>query len=62
MRAIFNFFKKPIKVYGEGEILSEENWLNFVAVECPKLNDGSQEACVFLTQKLKKTQMTIITE
>ena len=49
MRSIFNFFKKPIKVYAESEILTEENWLNFVAIECEKLNDESTEACVFLT-------------
>ena len=62
MRSIFNFFKKPIKVYGEGEVLLEENWLNFVAVECPKLNDGSTEVCVILSLKAKKTQMTFITQ
>lgn len=49
MRMILNFFKKPIRVYSESEILSEVNWLNFVAIECPKLNDESTEACVFLS-------------
>ena len=49
MRMILNFFKKPIRVYSESEILSEDNWLNFVAIECPKLNDESTEACVFLS-------------